>query len=55
MPTAKKPIPTRVVNIRIREPDLKRIDAIAKRERRPRASLLQNWVLEALAKARSTK
>jgi len=55
MPTAKNLAPTRVVNIRIRELDLKRIDAIAKRERRPRASLLQNWVLEALANARSMK
>jgi hypothetical protein len=55
MPTAKKPVPTRVVNIRLRELDLKRVDAIAKREGRPRANLLQSWVLEALKNARSMK
>jgi hypothetical protein len=55
MPTAKKPMPTRVVNLRFRELDLKRIDAIAKREGRARANLLQSWVLEALKNARSTK
>jgi hypothetical protein len=34
---------------------LKRIDAIAKRERRARANLLQSWILEALANAKITK
>ena len=55
MPTAKKSVPTRVVNLRLRELDLKRIDAIAKREGRARANLLQSWVLEALKNARSPK
>ena len=55
MPIAKKPVLTRVVNIRLREPDLKRIDAIAKREGRARANLLQSWVLDALKNARSTQ
>jgi hypothetical protein len=55
MPTAKKPVPTRVINLRLRELDLKRIDAIAKREGRARANLLQGWVLDALKNARSTQ
>ena len=55
MPIAKKPVPTRVVNIRLRELDLKRVDAIAKREGRACANLLQSWVLEALKNARSPK
>ena len=55
MPIAKKPVPTRVVNIRLRELDLKRVDAIAKREGRARANLLQSWVLDALKNAKSTK
>ena len=40
--------------MRLREPDLKRIDAIARRQNRARANLLQSWVLEALANAKST-
>ena len=55
MPTTKKPVPTRVINLRLRELDLKRIDAIAKREGRARANLLQGWVLDALKNARSTQ
>jgi hypothetical protein len=49
------PVPTRVVNLRLRELDLKRIDAIAKREGCAGANLLQSWVFEALKNARSTK
>jgi hypothetical protein len=44
-----------VINLRLRELDLKRIDAIAKREGCARANLLQSWGFEALKNARSTK